>query len=210
MRFKTSGFLKQVCKVKDILSIREWFDESEPVLSSSIFKSPFGECFILYLSSVLPRVISTLKNIVLFVSGGRKAKRMHHFFLEFEKYSFIIFGIKVICFTIKPSRTKTISHHPDILNWWSGKFASSFVSSIHNTSTEAFDNTSGWKWVGPVRRAGSPRWDDFHPTFICNLLPQFNQSVCYIAGKGLFDKVVFSINSDVKASCRTNVLILFN
>ena len=44
MRFKTSGFLKQVCKVKDILSIREWFDESEPVLSSSIFKSPFGEC----------------------------------------------------------------------------------------------------------------------------------------------------------------------
>ena len=95
MRFKTSGFLKQVCKVKDILSIREWFDESEPVLSSSIFKSPFGECFILYLSSVLPRVISTLKNIVLFVSGGRKAKRMQHFFLEFEKYSFIIFGIKV-------------------------------------------------------------------------------------------------------------------
>ena len=100
--------------------------------------------------------------------------------------------------------------YPDILNWWSGKLASSFVSSIHNTSTEAFDNTSGWRWVGPVRRAGSPRWDDFHPTFICNLLPQFNQSVCYIAGKGLFDKVVFSINSDVKPSCRTNVLILFN
>ena len=153
---------------------------------------------------------------------------MHHFFLAITRSRHIVSAFLVseffICFTIKPSRTAIIfppllelqslliggNWYPDILNWWSGKLASSFVSSIHNTSTEAFDNTSGWRWVGPVRRAGSPRWDDFHPTFICNLLPQFNQSVCYIAGKGLFDKVVFSINSDVKPSCRTNVLILFN
>ena len=25
-----------------------------------------------------------------------------------------------------------------------------------------------WRWAGPVRRAGSPRWDDFYPTFIWN------------------------------------------
>ena len=50
----------------------------------------------------------------------------------------------------------------------------------------------------------------FYPTFISNLVSQFNQKVCYVAGKRLFDQVVFTINSDVKPSCRTNVLILFN
>ena len=39
---------------------------------------------------------------------------------------------------------------------------------------------------------------------------QFNQKVCYVAGKRLFDQVVFTITNDVKPSCRTNVLILFN
>ena len=67
-----------------------------------------------------------------------------------------------------------------------------------------------WKWAGPVRRAGSPRWDNFYLTFIWNLLSQFNQKVCSVAGKRLFDQVVFTINNDVKPSCRTNVLILFN
>ena len=62
----------------------------------------------------------------------------------------------------------------------------------------------------PVRRVSSPRRDDFYSTFIWNFLPQFNQKVCYVAGKRLFDQVVFTINSDVKPSCRTNVLILFN
>ena len=54
--------------------------------------------------------------------------------------------------------------------------------------------------------ASSPRRDDFYPTFIWNLLSQF----FYVAGKRLFDQVVFKINSDVKPSCRPNVLILFN
>ena len=27
-----------------------------------------------------------------------------------------------------------------------------------------------WRWAAPVRRAGSPRWDDFYPTFKWNLL----------------------------------------
>ena len=36
------------------------------------------------------------------------------------------------------------------------------------------------------------------------------QSKVYVAGKRLFDQVVFTINSDVKPPCRTNVLILFN
>ena len=50
----------------------------------------------------------------------------------------------------------------------------------------------------------------FFPTFMWNLQSQFNQEVCYVAGKRLFDEVVFTITNDVKPSCRTNVLILFN
>ena len=50
-----------------------------------------------------------------------------------------------------------------------------------------------FRWVGPVKRAGSPRWDDFYPTFTWNLLSQLNQKVCYVAGKKLFDQVVFTI-----------------
>ena len=72
-----------------------------------------------------------------------------------------------------------------------------------------------------VRQASSPCRDDFYPTFIWNLLSQFNQNaavfyvcyvchVCDVAKKGMLDQVVFTINSDVKPSCRTNVLILFN
>ena len=67
-----------------------------------------------------------------------------------------------------------------------------------------------WRWAGPVRRVGLSTWDDFYPTFIWNLLSQFNQKSVYVVGKILFDQVVFTINSDVKPSCRTNVLILFN
>ena len=33
---------------------------------------------------------------------------------------------------------------------------------------------------------------------------------CYVAGRRLFDQVVFTVNSDVKPSCRANVPILFN
>ena len=62
----------------------------------------------------------------------------------------------------------------------------------------------------PVRRAGSPRCDDFYPTFIWYLLSQFNKKFIYVIGKRLFDQVVFTINSDVKPLCRANVLILFN
>ena len=53
-----------------------------------------------------------------------------------------------------------------------------------------------------------PRWDHFYPTLRWNLLSQFNQKVCYVAGKRLFDQVGFAINSDVKPSCRTNVRII--
>ena len=66
------------------------------------------------------------------------------------------------------------------------------------------------RWAGPARRSGSPRWDDFYPTFIWNILFRFNQKVCYVAGERLFDQAFFTINSDIKLSCRTNVLILFN
>ena len=50
----------------------------------------------------------------------------------------------------------------------------------------------------PARWTGSYGWDDFYPTFIWNLLSQFNQDVHHIAGKRLFDQVVFRINSDVR------------
>ena len=48
-----------------------------------------------------------------------------------------------------------------------------------------------------------------HVLMVWNLLSWFNQKVCYVAGKRLFDQVIFTINSDVKPSCRTNVLISF-
>ena len=50
-----------------------------------------------------------------------------------------------------------------------------------------------WKWAGPVKRAGLPRWGDFYPRFTWNLLSQFNQKVCYVTGKWLFDQVFFAI-----------------
>ena len=60
----------------------------------------------------------------------------------------------------------------------------------------------------PVRQAGSPRCDDFYPTFMGNLLSQFNQNG-YVTGKILFDQVVFTINNDVRPSCRTEVVVFF-
>ena len=58
---------------------------------------------------------------------------------------------------------------------------------------------SGW-W------ATLPRRDDIYPTFIWNLLSQFNQKVCYVAGKRLCNQKI--LINDIKPSCRTNVLIL--
>ena len=60
-----------------------------------------------------------------------------------------------------------------------------------------------------ARQAGSPRCNDFYPTFMCNLLSQFNQKV-YVTGKILFDQVVFPINNDVRPSCRIKVVVFFN
>ena len=42
------------------------------------------------------------------------------------------------------------------------------------------------RWAGRARWAGSHRWDDFYPTFMWNLLSQFNQKVSSVAGKRLF------------------------
>ena len=71
-----------------------------------------------------------------------------------------------------------------------------FNRSICNYQTDSWWDMKGlfiWRWAGPVRRAGWPRWDDFYPTFIWNLLSQFNQKVCFVAGKRLFDQVVFTV-----------------
>ena len=45
--------------------------------------------------------------------------------------------------------------------------------------------------------------------FMLLVLSQLNQKF-YVAGKRLFHQVAFTIHSDVKRSCRTNVLTLFN
>ena len=68
------------------------------------------------------------------------------------------------------------------------------------------------RWAGPVRRLVLLVEIIFYPTFIWILLSQFNQNVCYVAEKRLFDQVVFTTrtNSDINTSYRTNVLILFN
>ena len=49
-----------------------------------------------------------------------------------------------------------------------------------------------WRWTGPVKRTGLLRWDDIYPTFTWDLLSQFNQKVCYVAGKTLFDQIFFT------------------
>ena len=58
----------------------------------------------------------------------------------------------------------------------------------------------------PARWTGSCRWDDFYPTFIWNLLSQFNQDVRHFARKRLFDQVVFRINSDVRHHAEQTLL----
>ena len=64
--------------------------------------------------------------------------------------------------------------------------------------------------AGPVRWVGSPRWDDFYPTFIWNFLSQLNQKFVMPLEKDCLIKHFFTISSDIKPSCRTNVLIVFD
>ena len=47
------------------------------------------------------------------------------------------------------------------------------------------------RWADSAGWTVSPKWDDFYPTFIQNLLPYFNQKVCYVAGKDCCDYAVF-------------------
>ena len=49
------------------------------------------------------------------------------------------------------------------------------------------------RWADPDRLAGLPRWDNFHPTFIRNLLSHFNQKVSYVLGKRLSGFTFLSI-----------------
>ena len=52
-------------------------------------------------------------------------------------------------------------------------------------------NLRGCSYGGELARLRG--LDDFYPTFTWNLLSQFNQKVCYVAGKRLFDQVFFTI-----------------
>ena len=81
-----------------------------------------------------------------------------------------------------------------------------FITVLHQ-----FINIShkGCSYGGELARLGGLAHldeDDFYLTFMWNLLSQFNQKVCYVAEKRLFDKVVFTINSDVKPLYRTMFL----
>ena len=52
-----------------------------------------------------------------------------------------------------------------------------------------------WRWTGPVKRAGSPRWDDFYPTFTWILLSQLNHRNIMVQSKSLlcrWKKIVWS------------------
>ena len=71
----------------------------------------------------------------------------------------------------------------------------------------------GCSYEGELARLdGLPRLGEmtFFPTFIWNLQSWFNQKVCHAAEKRLFDRVIFTIKSDVKPSCRANIPTLFD
>ena len=65
-----------------------------------------------------------------------------------------------------------------------------------------------WRRTGPVRRASSSEWDDFYPHVHMESSISVQSKSLLCRWKRLFDQVVFTINSDVKPSCRTNVLTL--
>ena len=93
---------------------------------------------------------------------------------------------------------------------FSTRMAAWHLLTFFHMFTQSIKGLLIWRRAGPARRVSSPRWDDFSPTFMWNLLPQFNQNVCDVAGRRLLDQVVFTINGDVKPLCWTNVLLLFN
>ena len=47
------------------------------------------------------------------------------------------------------------------------------------------------RWTGPARGDGSPKWDDFYPTFIWNFLSRVKKFVVSLE-KDCFDLVVLS------------------
>ena len=46
---------------------------------------------------------------------------------------------------------------------------------LENVTLHPIKGLFTWRWAGPVKRAGSPRSDDFYPTFTWNLLSQLSQ-----------------------------------
>ena len=74
-----------------------------------------------------------------------------------------------------------------------------------------------WGELARLDGGGSPRWDDFYPTFIWNFPSHFSQNVCYVAVNSLRGFKFLSIFKNKKQtweklvqSCRTNAVILFN
>ena len=150
-----------------------------------------------------------------FLEKGLRIVSLSHFVYDFSRKRFLCYNVLTDqIFTVGcPLLREILGNMRIAILCFAGYDVINFEISFLFLIKPFFYTTKGlfiWRWIGPVRRASSPRWDDFYPMFIWSLLSQFNQKVCYVAGKRLFGQVVFTINSDVKSLFRTNVFILFN
>ena len=108
-----STFLNRVCKVRDILSTRQVIWRIWTKLRFiNIYVTCQKNVVILAKYFLQSNTDFIKKNIVLFVPWGRRAKRMHRFFLAMISSRHIVSTSSVpklfIYFTIKPLQTKTI------------------------------------------------------------------------------------------------------
>ena len=124
------------------------------------------------------------------ISAGRKR--------IFKKLSLLFFGVNVNVYKQISLQALWKMLQP-LKHWWKIGLSSINIKGLFI-----------WKWAGLVRQAGSPRSDDFYPTFMWDLHLSSIKKFVMSLEKDHFDQVVFTITNGEKPSCRTNVLILFN
>ena len=81
------------------------------------------------------------------------------------------------CSSSSQSVTSDDTTAPPLKPVWSEKYTLQWQGILNATilSSIAFVLVAvHMGWVGPARWASSPRWDDFYPVFIWNVLFQFN------------------------------------
>ena len=92
-------------------------------------------------------------------------------------------------------------HFDDILLTWSNAYRQTLQKiylktwyRILCTEILSFDEFHCKElFIWRCNQAGLSGWDDTYPTLTGALLSQFNQKVCYVAGKRFFDQVFFTI-----------------